>query len=198
MRREPTASNRNSVDDENYSGAISGIYAIETRGSFRVAPPASGPYTRFNERIVYLLQHDPIVLPALALPPGTQQQRPPDWAYRRQILEDVRDDVDRLAGSLPPLLRATSDGIGAMAQSVADRVRWQGGHAPGRRWIPRSNVGVVTFHGTIVAPVVRHSLYTFELSDPLSPGRPYVVVDAPLTALPTEEAPMVPVEGVTP
>lgn len=135
---------------------------------------------------------------AQALPSGTQQRRPPDWAYRREILEDRRDDLDRLAGLLPPPLRPAADGIGVMAQSVAARVRWQATHAPGRRWIPRSNMGVVTFHGPVDAPVVRHSLYTFDLSDPLSPGRPYVVVDAPLAARPGEIAPAVPTQGATP
>lgn len=76
-----------------------------------------------------------------------------------------------------------------MAQSVATRVRWQGEHAPGRRSIPRSNVGIATFHGLPDAPMLRHSLYTFDLSDPESPGRPYVVVDAPLVAGPNEMPP---------
>jgi len=167
-------------------------------GADPVSPPATGPITRFNGRLEYLLQHEPIVLPARALPPGTRQQRPPDWAYRREMLEDRRDDLDRLAGLLPPPLLPAADGIGVMAQSVAARVRWQAIHAPGRRWIPRSNMGVVTFHGPVDAPVARHSLYTFDLSDPLSPGRPYVVVDAPLAARPDEQAPAVPTEGATP
>lgn len=156
----------------------------------------TGPHTRFNERIVWLLQNDPIVLPARALPPGTQQHRPVDWAYRREMLEDVRDDLDRCAGLMPPPLLPSADGIGLMAQSVATRVRWQSEHVPGRRWIPRSNVGVVTFHGANAAPIVRHSLYTFDLSDPLSPGRPYVVVNAPLTATASEEAPTIASEEV--
>ena len=100
----------------------------------------TGPHTRFNERIVWLLQNDPIVLPARALPPGTQQHRPVDWAYRREMLEDVRDDLDRCAGLMPPPLLPSADGIGLMAQSVATRVRWQSEHVPGRRWIPRSKV----------------------------------------------------------
>ncbi len=167
-------------------------------GADPVTPPASGPTTRFNERLVFLLQNEPIVVPARALPPGTQQQRPPDWAYRREILEDLRDELDRLAALLPPPLRPVADGLGIMAQSVASRVRWQAQHAPGRRWIPRSNVGVVTFHGTSAAPVVRHSLYTFDLTDPLSPGRPYVVIDAPLTVRSGELPPAVPTTGGSP
>ncbi|MEZ4400721.1 MAG: hypothetical protein R3B06_11920 [Kofleriaceae bacterium] len=169
---------------------------MRTTTRFVHSPPA--PVTRFNQRLVFLLQNEPIVVPARALPPGTQQERPPDWAYRREILEDRRDDLDRLAGLLPPSLRPVEDGIGVMAQSVADRVRWQAQQAPGRRWIPRSNVGVVTFHGTSDAPVARHSLYTFDLADPASPGRPYVVVDAPLTAGADEVAPAVPTAQESP
>ena len=104
---------------------------------------------------------------------------------------DVTWDLDRLPGLLPPPLLPSTDGIGTMAQSAATRVRWQGEHAPGRRWIPRSNVGIVAFHGPPGSPVLRHSLYTFDLSDPQSPGRPYVVVDAPLVAEPSEAPPFV-------
>lgn len=161
-----------------------------------IAPPTSGMFTRFNERVVFLLQQDPIVIPPLALPESTQQLRSPDWAYRREILDDVRDDGERLLESPPPLL-SMSEGIGVMALSVVDRVRWQAKHAPGRRWIPRANVGVVAFQGTTEAPSVCHSLYTFELSDQQSPGRPYVVVVAPLTASPMESIPAVPVQGGT-
>jgi len=67
-------------------------------GSDPIEPPASGPITHFNRRIEFLLQNDPIVVPPRALPPGTQQQRPPAWAYRREILEDLRDDLARLPG----------------------------------------------------------------------------------------------------
>ena len=167
-------------------------------GANPISPPSSGPTTRFNARIEFLLQNDPIVLPACALPPGTQQQTPPAWAYRRGILEDPRDDIDRLPGLMPPSLLPIGEGIGPMTQSVATRVRWQGEHAPGRRWIPRSNVGVVTFHGSVSSPVLRHSLYTFDLSDPQSPGRAYVVVEAPLTAALDESRPTVPAVGTTP
>jgi hypothetical protein len=101
-------------------------------------------------------------------------------------------------GLAPPALRPVTEGLGVMAQSVASRVQWQGAHAPGRRWIPRANVGIVSFQGAAESLAVRHSLYTFDLSDPASPGRPYVVVDAALTAGADETMPVVPSEGDPP
>jgi hypothetical protein len=155
-------------------------------------PPLTGPQTRFNDRVRYQLQNEPIVLAPSALPPGTRQTRPADWAYVRRLIEDVRDDAERLAGLLPPALPRAEDGLVEMAQSVANRLAWQVEHVPDRRWIWWTNVSTVDFDVTNAGPIIRHSTYTFELADPHSPAKPYVIAVAPLTVPATDELPTVP------
>ncbi len=107
---------------------------------------------------------------------------------RRHVSRDVYDAGASERAYLLARLR--------IALPTLDDPRWQAEHAPGRRWIPRSNVGVVTFHSVNNTPTVRHRLYTFDLSDPLAPGRPYVIVDASLVATNDTEMPFIPVGGV--
>ena len=164
-------------------------------GGKPIEPPAVGPQTRFNDRVRYLLQQDPIVINRAALPAGTQQRRPPDWAYRRTLVEDIRSDPERLAGLLPPALVPASDGLAAMAQAVANRVVWQAEHAPDRRWVWWTNVTTVHFEVRGDGPVVVHTTHTFELSDPRSPSKPYVVAVAPLYTPAADVLPTVPTEG---
>lgn len=161
-------------------------------GEAPVSPPASGPQTRFNDRVRYQLQRDPIVLAPSALPANTRQHRAPDWAYRRELLEDPRPDDERLAGLLPPLLLPTSAGWPQMAQSVATRMAWQAEHVPDRRWVWWTNVTTIDFAVVDGVPAVRHSIHTYELADPRSPAKPYVIATAPLVATAADEMPSIP------
>jgi len=161
-------------------------------GSLPDSPRPLEPDETFNVRVRWLQQHDPIVVAPSSLPPGVTQTRPPDWAYRRVLIEDTREDEERLAGLLPPVLQPASAGLAVMAQSVANRVAWQAEHAPDRRWVWWTNVTTVHFEVRGDGPVAVHSTHTFDLADPRSPARPYVVAVVPLFVPPGEVMPAVP------
>jgi hypothetical protein len=156
------------------------------------APDADGSQTDFNARVKYLMEINPILLPPRALPVGTRQQRPPDTAWRLNLVDDTRPDDERLAALLPPPLRPISDGHAAMVKSAADRHLWQVEHAPDRRWVWFANFGVMDFVNEQGASAVRHSLYSYDLGGLVATAQPYTIAIVPLEVPDDEPPPAVP------
>lgn len=155
-----------------------------------VVPPAGA---RFNDRVEYLFQIDPILLAPRALPPGTVyatgpngEPRQPDWAWRMNLATDLRPDDERLIGQLPPPLLPPSAGWAQMLQSAANRVLWSVEHATDRRWMWFTNATIVDFISGD-APEVRQSVYSWDLGNPSNIARPFMVtrtrLDVPESAL---------------
>jgi hypothetical protein len=151
-------------------------------------PDETGAEADFNARVKYLMEVNPILLPPQALPPGTRQRRPPDWAWRLGLVGDTRPDDERLAALLPPPLRPITDGHAAMVKSAADRHLWQVEHAPDRRWLWFANFGVMDFIDDNGTASLRHSLYSFDLGGLVATAQPYTVAVVPL-AVPDDEVP---------
>lgn len=170
-------------------------------GALDEAPPVVAPAgERFNDRVEYLLQIDPIVLSPQALPPGTTYDRGPDgaarvaeWAWRMRQVLDERPDLERLVGQVPPLLLPPSSGWPEMLRSAANRVVWSVEHAADRRWMWWNNATVVDFIGGPV-PEVRQSVYCYDPSNPEDVPRPFMVTHVPLDVPSTVTIPTVPPE----
>ena len=138
----------------------------------------------------------PAVIPVRMLPPNALAQlrsrtlaKPPEWAWRFDLVKDVRPDSERYAAfsgaapliNLPSAADVASSPTGA-AQQIANHHVWNTGNGMSRRMFMFSNLGLVQFERTVPADetsplVVVHSLYAWDRTDlgPTGGARDYNV-----------------------
>jgi hypothetical protein len=147
-------------------------------------------------QLVHRMNKNPAVIPVRMLPdPVVAQLRkrqlahPPEWAWRFELVKDLRPDADRytaMSGSTQQFELPTEAQLAADPRSVVMQIAthhvWHAEQGMTRRTFFPSNVGIVTFrHETAdeTSPlVVVHTLYAWDRSN-LGPGGGGVIPNKP-------------------
>ncbi len=153
--------------------------------------------TSASYHLALKMRMNPAIIPVRMLPDAARQQLraralapPPQWAWRFEVVKDLRPDTERyaaLGGSAAEWLLPTQEDLAtdrtAAIQRIANHHDWHGRYGMPRRTFFYANIGLVQFERAVASDessplVVVHSLYAWDRTN-RGPGGGALVPDVP-------------------